>query len=248
MLKSPRTFYERWLDSNEPDDPTPAMIFGTLVHQVILEGPDFLKTYKVVPDFGDYRSSTNRLARDRWKAEQLMEDPRAVFVTEKELDDLRGMLDGVLENEDAVALLKNGVTEISGYYVDPETGIACRIRPDFMARDVDTLVDLKTTLDGTEREFSKSIWEYRYDFQMAMYGHGIEVISGRRPKYTAFIALEKTKPYECYVHVADAALLEKGDNDYRRCLRELARCLEKDDWPRAQKRMGNISLPYWAFD
>lgn len=251
ILKSPRSF--RAAIDGPPDEPTDAMKFGTLVHQVVLEGPEFLKRYVVAPtEFvgltKDGRESTSsKEAKEKkaaWYAEQVLAG--SIIVTQQEFDDVRGMLDSVVGHPDAFALLKNGVTEVSGYYADPETGILCRIRPDFLSTDLMALVDLKTTTDCSEREFARSIWTWRYDIQIAMYGDGVEQIEGRKIEHHAFIAVEKRKPYECAVYHADQALLEKGLEDYRRGLRILRKCIDSGQWPGYQQRIGTIGLPSWA--
>lgn len=250
LLKSPKTF-KAALDG-PPIEPTEAMKFGTLVHHVILEGADFLKRYVVAPEFvgltkdgrESKQSASAKAKRDEWHTEQILAGN--VIVEQKEFDDVRGMLDSVLLHQDAFALLKNGVTEVSGYYRDPETGILCRLRPDYISMQHMVIVDLKTTRSVEEEEFSKAIWNYRYDFQIAMYGEGAEQICQRKVDYHAFIAVEKEPPYECAVYLADEAMLEKGQQDYHRSLRILRQCIDAGHWPRYQKNMKNIALPHWA--
>jgi hypothetical protein len=250
LLKSPRTF--RAALDGPPVEPTEAMQFGTLVHQVILEGADFLKRYVVQPKFvgltKDGRESELSAAakekREAWLTEQVLAGN--IIVTQKEFDDIRGMLDSVLDHADAFALLKNGVTEVSGYYRDPDTGILCRLRPDYISFEHMVLCDLKTTRDVEMEAFSKTIWNFRYDFQLAMYGEGAAQICQRKVEYHAFIAVEKEPPYECAVYLADEAMLEKGLQDYRRSLKMLRSCIDQGQWPRYQRSMQNIALPLWA--
>ncbi len=252
VLKSPRTF--RAAMDGPPVEPTEAMKFGTLVHQVILEGADFLKRYVVMPEFvgltKDGRASTRSAAaaekREEWLTEQALSGN--IITTQKEIDDIRGMLDSVMAHEDAFRLLKNGVTEISGYFTDPDTGIKCRVRPDFLSFDLMALVDLKTTRDVEMEAFSRTIWNLRYDFQMSFYGHGVEQICQRKVDYHAFIAVEKEPPYECAVYIADQAMLEKGEEGFRCALRTLRSCIDSDKWPGYQQGMGNIGLPFWTLD
>ncbi len=242
MLQSAAKF--RWMCDNPKTAATSdAMKFGSLVHQAILEPNLFNKNYVVAPDFGDQRTKANREAKIEWMAGL---SPSVTVCSEEELDHLKGMMDSLVRHDDAYALLKHGRSEISGYYRDPETGVKCRFRPDFLPDGLSALVDVKTTRDCTLDAFSRAIWNFRYDFQIAMYCEGVKQITGRRPEDAIFIAIEKTPPYEIAVYVADDALLERGMSDYRKCLRRLAECLKSSDWKGYQSGLRTIGLPSWA--
>lgn len=243
MHRSPHKF--RML-RKRPPTPTKAMEFGTLVHGFVLEGADYLKRYVVMPDFklthGHPNSNVHKAAKGEW----LLANIDKLVVTQDELDDVHGILDSLINHQDAFDLLKQGVTEISGYYRDPETGILCRIRPDFLAFDLTVLIDLKTTQDIEEERFSNEIWKWRYDFQMAMYGEGTEQISGRKVEHHALIACEKEYPYEVAVYHLDEPAIETGARDYHRSLRRLKECIDTDRWPGYQTSVKDIGLPMRA--
>lgn len=243
ILKSPRTFKAL---RDKPEKPTDAMAFGTLVHGFVLEGPEYLKRYVVMPNFTKTHGHPNSNIHKAAKGEWLLENAGRLIVEQDELDDIHGMLEAIIEHEDAFALLKNGVTEISGYYRDPETGIFCRIRPDFLGIDTSVIVDLKTTTSVEEVPFSNAIWKFRFDFQISMYGEGAQIISGKKLDHHAFIAVEKERPYEVAVYHADPAMLEKGSSDYHAALRKLKGCLDTNKWPGYQKGIQNIGLPLRA--
>lgn len=253
ILKSPATFKNHILDGLAPE-PTDAMKFGTLVHRAVLEGTDFLKAYVVEPEFSGYtldgreskQSKDAKQKRDAWRYEQQLAGN--LVVTQKERDDIQGIVEAIINHEDAFALLKDGVTEVSGYYRDPETGIYCRIRPDFYSPGLGVLLDLKTTQDVEEGAFSRTIWNFRYDCQLAMYGEGAGIITGRPVTYYAFIAVEPNPPYEVAVYTADQALIEIGAEDYHRALRTLKQCVETNNYPRAQRKMQDIGLPGWVIN
>lgn len=242
--KSPATFYQNFfLKTPDTEKKTKAKTIGTLCHQAILEGSKFLENFVIMPDFGDFRSSKNREARDEWLATV----EGKTVVKQDELDVINGTIEAIVAHEGAFNLLKDGKTEISGYYADPETGIVCRIRPDFLSFNLMALVDVKTTIDCSRDGFSKSIWNYRYDFQLAMYCEGIKQITGKEVDYPAFIAVEKEAPYEVAVYIADREMMDKGRDDYRKALRTLKKCLEAGTFPKYQTKIEEISLPRWAF-
>lgn len=242
ILKSPATFMN--MMTKPPVGPTEAFRFGRLVHLAILEPAKFRERVIVAPDFGDQRSSVNRNSKETWYKNV---HPLNVVCDPEDHETLKGMMTALLNHEHAFRLLKDGKTEISGYYRDPETGIKCRIRPDFLGFKLNVLVDLKTTRDCEMEEFSRACWQYRYDFQLAMYAEGVKQITGKAPDYAIIIALEKTPPYEIAVYTADEAMMERGMIDYRKALRLLKTCLDEKKWPGYQSAVQSITLPPWAF-
>jgi hypothetical protein len=252
ILKSPATFRAYLEGPRKP--PTPEMEFGTIAHKRILEGPEFLKTYVVMPDFATGLCDDNGKPYDKPRgskkykekvAEWEKENEGKISVTQEQFDDLQYMVESIVEHPDAAALLSKGVTEISGFYADPDTSVNCRIRPDFINFDLMAFVDLKTTGDCTDRKFSRTIVDWRYDFQMAMYGAGIELLCEKPVEFYTFIVMERERPFECAVYTCDQTIIERGLKDYRKALKTLRECIDADHWPRWQKGLQNISLPYW---
>lgn len=221
---------------------TQAMKFGTLLHSALLEGSKFLEQYCPWEDFGDLRKTENKVKKTQFE----LENAGKIFITQKELDDIQKMIDAVVDHKDAFALLKNGMTEVSGYFTCEKTGIKQRIRPDFVADHLNVLVDVKTTKDLSADEFSKSIWNYRYDFQMAMYSEGIKRINGKRPDSHAWIAIEKGDNIDVAVYIADEGLLSKGESDYNYCMDRLAKAIKTGTYDKYQPGMQQIGLPHWA--
>jgi hypothetical protein len=252
VLKSPLSFHADFYGQKK-EEPNEAMRFGNLVHAAVLEGPMFLEKMVVAPKFvgltKDGRESTQSGEAKKKKAEwySAMEAENRIIVTEEEQEKIVGIINSINSHEGALKLLANGAREVSGYFSDPETGIVNKIRPDFVSFDLGALVDLKTTQSVLKQDFQKTIWNYRYDFQLAMYSEGIKAITGRYPKYQALIAVETTAPYEVAVYIADEGMISKGQEDYRRALDTLSECLSTDSWPRYQREIEDISLPGWAF-
>ena len=142
VLESPR-HYLAWIVGQDEED-TDYFRFGRAAHMMLLEPEEFKKRYIVMPDFGDMRSSKNRTNRDAWLAQQY---DSTVVVTQKEQDELVGMANAIMDHDVASGIMKNCKTEMTGYFVDPETKILCKIRPDIIHQDDMGLhiYDYKTT-------------------------------------------------------------------------------------------------------
>lgn len=243
LKKSAHTFYQRMadvaMDLEETEDKED-YILGSLTHLAVLEPRKFFGKYIKMPEF---KGKGSVAAKEEWKVSQ---SPDAVIITEKQLMKVEGMVNSILAHRDASALLKHGVAEISGYYKDPVTNIQCKFRPDFMNFDLMTLVDLKTARDCTMEGFQKSIWQYRYDIQLAHYMTGVEAIMGKKVDYPVFIAVEKIPPYEVSLWVADEFMIQAGKQERHQLMHTLNECLTSNKWPKYQESLAPISLPNWA--
>lgn len=244
ILKSPATFLEQWCDIT-PKLETDAMRFGTLVHTAILETNLFFKNAHLMPEFGDLRISKNRDKKKEWLTTL---SPELVIVTEEELIKIGKIIKSVESHQDASTLLKIGMKERSGFFRDECTGIKCKIRPDCFNLDMRALIDIKTTQDCTREEFSKTIWNYRYDIQMAFYSEGIRKITGASVEHIIWIAIEKEEPFEVSTWIADDVLIKKGLDDYYKAMELLHKCIVNNAWPRYQTNIQTIELPRWVLN
>jgi exodeoxyribonuclease VIII len=219
--------------------PTAAQRFGSLAHLAVLEphklnvvvGPDLNKNTK------------------EWKAfKAQVEAEGKEIVTQEELDTLEGMKAAVYAHPAAAWLLGPGYVEHSAYWTDPATGLLCRCRPDKLRRTEKgiVLVDLKSTEDASEAEFSRSIENFRYHVQAAFYTDGIEAALGEPVAAFAFIAVEKKAPYAAACYQLATVDVEDGREAYQADLFRLQECMTRNEWPAYSPRIETITRPAWA--
>lgn len=245
LIKSEKTFYHEHFREQEKE-PTNAMRMGKLAHLKILEGAEFDRRYIVMPKFEaptqegkmSEQSGEAKRLRKEWIAAQ---SPESIIVTEQERHDLFGMLEAITEHETAKEFLREGLPEISGYYVDPETKIRLKFRPDFLSLKRDVISDLKKTKDCHERSFQYQIWgdggafePYWYDFQLAMYCEGYFQVTGKRIKLASWLAIEENEPWEIGVHVMTNWTQSLGLAKYKTALRRLRKAIDDNHWPGVQ--------------
>lgn len=225
---------------------TDAMRLGTAAHLAILEPEQFKKRYIVMPDFGDFRSPKNREARDEWLAGL---PSSAMVLTQEQLDKLCYMIDSLLKHTVAVNMLKDGIQEAVGYFREPETGIKCRFKPDFLRHDLKVLPDLKTCRDASPRGFQKAIIEKGYHIQLGFYEMGVQAIHKRVPDNVAFIAVENEEPYHVCVYIASPAMREVSAAMIRKGLHVIKRGMETGNWPGYQEGLAElIDLPTYYYN
>lgn len=176
---------------------------------------------------------------------------RAV-INADELALAQAMRDAVMAHPTAGKLFSGaGEAELSAYWQDPETGLACRCRPDWWLIN-GVLVDLKTAEDASPEAFEKSILNYRYHVQAAFYLDGARAAFSRTP-FTAlppdhfvFVVVEKTPPHAVAVYRLDDDAIEIGRREYQRDLATAAECLRTGEWPAYGDTIMRASLPEWA--
>jgi hypothetical protein len=176
--------------SNAPE-PTPAMQLGTAFHTALLEPDAFVQQFVVAPRF-DRRTKEGKAAAEAWDADNAGKTP----LTADQMATIQLMSSSVRAHAGAARLLESGLAEMSGFWIDRETGIECKCRPDFlaMAGEMATgIVDVKTCCDASADGFSRAIANLGYDLQAALYQDGLKALTGRElPFY--FVAIEKEPP------------------------------------------------------
>lgn len=158
--------------------------------------------------------------------------------------DLCGMAESVRHHPAAIMILAEGEAEVSLLWHDPETGLRCKGRIDWLAPGLP--VDVKTTKDSSPDSFAKSVASLRYHVQQAHYRAGLEAL-GIPSDGFVFIAVEKSEPWPvgCYVLTEAAELV--GYRLRRRAMLAWKSCTETGVWPAWRSpKIELLTLPGWA--
>lgn len=247
--------YYEW-DKNAPVDneKLKTLDFGTDFHAYFLEPEKFAETYKVLPTF-------NRRKADEKQAElDLIEDWKKkgfVSVTAEEFKKLKLMRDSAMAHPTVAEIMAlNGEAELSGYWIDPDTGELCRCRPDYLAQgilkkpswmnpDAETLVaDVKTTADINN--IPKSVENFRYFVQDAFYTDGVSAITNTKVDFI-FIFVSTTANCGKYpvrvVRLADTARFD-GRQEYKSNLIDYSNHKKNNHWSLVEE----TDRPHWAIN
>ena len=228
-------------DLDSPKADTPALALGRAVHARLLEPDTFLERFAIGPKV-DRRT---KAGKEAWAA--FLEDyPGASILAGEDAATLEGIAASIEAHPLARHAIRDGQAEVSGWFTDPETGVHCRIRPDYLRAADGIMVDLKTTLDASPDAFQRSIHSFGYATQAALYAQGHEAITGEPLRDFLFLAVEKARPFAVGLYRLDETALEVGRQHVRRALRTWADCLESGRWPGYSDRIESISLPVWA--
>lgn len=176
------------------------------------------------------------------QAEWLANNSQRTVLSADAWERLHGMRDAVMEHPVAGPLFRRkGKAEQSVYWLDKETGLLCRCRPDWWA---DTIIaDLKSTEDASADGFSKTVAKWRYHVQDAFYMDGVEQATGIKQRAFVFVAVEKKAPFAVAVYQLDGESVALGREEYQRNLRTYAQCLNTGKWPGYSDKVTPIGLP-----
>lgn len=257
IRKSPAHYYYKYLDPNRPDideDRTRDLLIGDVFHMLLMEPHLFFHKYIVLPKKIDRRT---REGKELWFKYQVAGKGKKVL--NKDIYDLaKWMRDSVHRHPIAKKLFSNGKAERIFTFNEPETGVACKIRPDWITPD-NIIVDLKSAIDAscklinpdsdqpiTEniyKGFPKSVFNYRYNVQDAFYSDGFFHATGIKPKAFVFVAVEKEPPFQVglfYLSPEDKAFAREA---YLEDLRTYKKCKSSNNWPGYPTKIVQISSP-----
>ena len=125
--------------AQNPKEQTESMLFGSVVHKLVLEPETFAAEYIAAPKC-DRRTKEGKA---HWQ-EFIDNITTETVISEEMLTEATAVAEAVRKNPVADKLLKSGQAEQSYFWTDSETGVECKCRPDYLRSD-GIVVDLKTT-------------------------------------------------------------------------------------------------------
>jgi len=239
LRESPEKF--KWAQEH-PEEPTPALIFGSLVHKLLLEPETFDEDFAIMPDV-DRRTKAGKEAYNAF----LSDFSEKYIISRADYEKALQMANKAKQTPFVSKLLDNGKHEVAYYWNDAFTNERCKVRLDCITElgGKTIIVDYKTTANASTDSFIKSAINYGYDFQSAMYCVAVKMNTGIDPVFV-FIAQEKDPPYAVNVLQADNYLLKRGYDIFRELIGIYHDCKESGNWYGylgAYNVINNLALP-----
>lgn len=208
--------------------------FGSAAHQYLLGGGPEVE----VIDADSWRTKAAQEQRDA--AREAGRTPILVADNVRAL----ALVAAVMAHPVAGAIFASaGEAERSLYWIDPETGVTCRGRIDWMHPRA--LVDLKTTINASPGKFSRALVDYGYALQAEWYSQGYEAVTGERLPFV-HVVVEKEPPHLVAVYQVDQEALAYGAERATEARRLFADCESSGQWPGYSPEIELVSLPAWA--
>lgn len=248
ILRSPAHFFAEHMSDKEHKQ-TPAMALGSAVHVLFLE-PEVFNDEVAIEPIVNKRTNVGKEAIAKF----LQDNVNKAIITEEQYQAAAKAAEAMKRHPMYNMILSGGIREASIFFDDEETGLECRIRPDWHVAPETSeffpnglIVDIKKTTDARVNAFSRSCQNYDYSLSAAMYINGYKAYYGDdyNPSFL-FFAVEEDEPHESIIYYATDEMLFIGEQKRRSAMLTLLQCKESNEWQGYTKQIQPIDLPLWA--
>jgi hypothetical protein len=216
-----------------PEPEKEAFIIGRALHHLALGEPFFNKLFVQQPDEINGRpwsgAGCDPKAREKWKAEQATLGK--TILKGEQIDRLVGMSEQMGKNPEISDGLLAGYIERSLFWVDKETGLWFKARPDSIPRADFQFSDLKITTSTHWYEMQKTIYDWGYFMQAALVGEGCQHVFGQPMTSFTFVFVEHHAPYCVDTVPLKDNDLARGHAANHQAARKIAHGLKTGEWP-----------------
>ncbi len=239
ISRSPRHYWNRYLNPAYEDATTPAMAFGSVVHTLMLEPHTFNERYAISPDV----NRTTKEGKAAYAA--FMEDNECKeFISSKDFTLATAMIEQAKTNPIVTDLLD--LSEKEAIHTFRILEVDCKMKADAINIFDGCIIDIKTCQDASPDGFGKDAYNLGYLLQAAFYLDGYYLATNNNLKRFIFIAMEKTAPYNVAVYEMDREQIELGRQQYLAALQTYKNCLAANKWHAYGDEIQPLILPNWA--
>lgn len=239
--------------------------FGNAFELALLDQEGYMKSVAVLPDqdFIELAKQDNpKLERPRNSkiyqagiAEFERLNAGKYFIKDvgpESFDVIEEMLSSCFQDKVIQALIKNTEYQLSLFWTDPETGIKLKTRPDICKKAKNSIVNLKTTEDGSPGAFSKDLAKYDYPLQACIEIDGC-IKSGLMEEVDNYfwLVVEKVAPFNATIYEFDLTDRNACMDNYRFLLNKIKKARAQEKWPGYSDLASNeygilkASIPPW---
>ena len=249
-----------WHYRNRVDiDPTPTMLRGTLAHCAVLEPDAMSKRYVVTPADAPRKPSKTQWAAKNPSAESkqamvwwtLFQQQHVghELVSHEDYALCQTQLQAVKQQPELATILRSGHGEMSVFWIDEQSGLYCKARPDWLNLDDPRAVvpmDLKTCADESPSGFGRAAARLRYDLQAAHYTAGIEAVLRTKVDRFVFGAVTNKPPVLAVPYTLTDEIRDQGREERRELIERLAWCQRENEWPAYGAGIQLLDFPAYA--
>jgi len=241
--RSPLHFWHEALNPEKEQEEAPLIIkqtnakeYGNALHTYVLEPPKFCEEYYITPKI----NRATKKGKEEFKEHQ--EKARGkLLICEEAFKSIAHVMNGLSRHKQALTLLADAQIEKSIYWTDPDTGIQCKVRPDVWHSNM--IVDLKTTVDASQKSFQRSIFQFAYHIQAGMIQEALRVSQGIHMENFVYLAVEKQAPYASAIYMLSPEIVSQGVAEFKNILIGIKECMDSGHWPSYPTAM--IDMPSW---
>jgi hypothetical protein len=137
-------------------------------------------------------------------------------------------------------LIKNIDYQTSCYWVDEETGLKLKTRPDICKKKNNVIVNLKTAEDGSPEQFSRDLAKYAYPLQASVEIRGVLKTGLMETVDNYFwLVVEKSEPFNATLYEFSEGDRKYSDMELDYILHKVKKATDSKLWPGYSDRAQN---------
>lgn len=239
----PKMFWYQKLSGKVKHKSTDAFDLGTAVHTLVFEPQEFAKRFYCIQEFPKRNTKIGKASY-----ESMEKTAGGRIILDKADQDTAYWMASNVTSHSMWKTVKgdlSGCIEDSIAWIDPESGILLRSRPDFYTDDI--IIDLKTTKDSSPHAFQKAVSDYAYHRQGALSIDGLSAHKDKPYQSVVLFVVDKNPPHfaRCYVMTDNA--IEQGRYEYKYAASQYKKCSDTGIWFSHPEIIEDLDLPQWAY-
>lgn len=244
LKKNPKLFFKYYIAKTlDRPEASESMALGSMVHTMLLEPETIDDRYRIKPDC-DRRTKEGKAIYSAF-IESL--PAGAEVITVDDLDKATACANALLAHDDLRSVLdatrsKSIIEQRFDFVVD---GVDMRAKLDYLSLEANVIIDIKTTKDASPEEFAKSIANYGYHRQAALYREAVLQKCGIECRFI-FAVVCTEQPFDVAVYEPSDEVVALGMEEARKLLADFKARAESGDWDNEwSKGIVPIGLPKW---
>jgi hypothetical protein len=249
LKRSPWTFYKTYVTKDHAEkmesEETDAMRLGSAVHMLALKPEKFGAEYLVLD--GPINPTTEKTygrESNKFKAwleaSAILSEGRTILIREEFAEGL-AIAQSFQSHPEIAAIMASRAEkffefESFGHATVGGLKIPLKCKLDFVCPELKLIVDLKSSQDPSEYDWSWSAGKLGYHRQAAFYIDMMELLYGERFDFL-FGAVRSKKPYDSHVYRLGSKSINKGQEEYMRLIEQYAERKQSGDWKVRSQRM-----------
>jgi len=235
MRESPMMYRYRL---SVPMEDTPALALGRATHTLVFEPETFSDGYVIWQG--------GRRAGKEWDA-FCAENCDKTILRDQDAELVTAIAESVRRHPLVQPyLVAGGEFEVPALWRDPETGLECKARLDWLCRRGGILLDLKTCISAEARRFGAAAARFGYHCQLAHYRNAAQLGLNTQIRKVLIVAVEKEPPHDVAVFQVSEDDLYLANVEVTMLLRAVQVCRESNVWPGRYIEEQALQLPAWV--